>query len=294
MFTNFDIDALRTMVSGTTHGSFSRAAAEVGRSQSAVSMQLKKLEKRAGVPLFVRKGRGLVTTEAGEVLLQYARQIIKLNDEAARALGAVAAAETVRVGLPQDFFDNVLPATLHEFARICPEAQVSVQAGSNHALYEDVKNARLDAAIAFFPEGSDAKGELLCRMPLYWIAYREHPEPAAGTKLPLVLFDHRCLFRQAALESLDKSGLQWRIVLTTPSLAAIWSALRSSFGIGVRVGHALPDDMRLVSDWSCLPSLPQIELRLLVSDAATPTAQKMVDVLKDQTLKAIVSEAPKK
>src|SRR5512136_734454 len=96
----FDMDALRTMVIGTELGSFARAASQLGRSQAAVSMQLRKLERQADKPLFRRNGRGLVPTEAGDALLAYARRIIALNDEAAASLGATAAAASVRMGMP--------------------------------------------------------------------------------------------------------------------------------------------------------------------------------------------------
>ena len=108
MTTSFDIEALRAVLVGVEQGSFARAAVELGRSQSAVSMQLKKLEQQAGTQLFVRKGRGLIPTEAGDALTEYARRIIALNDEAARAVGAAVTPETVRLGLPQDFYDDVM------------------------------------------------------------------------------------------------------------------------------------------------------------------------------------------
>lgn len=287
MNTSFDIDALRTAVSGVEQGSFARAATELGRSQSAVSMQLKKLEHQAGVPLFVRKGRGLVPTEAGDALLRYARQIIALNDEAARALGVMLAPETVRFGLPQDFYDDVMPATVQDFTERHPDVHVSVHAGNNHRIHEDIVAERLHAAIAFFPEGSDTKGELLCELPLLWVAHEAYPEPPASSVVPLVLFNHRCLFRQTAVEMLDKSDLPWRAALTTPSLAAVWVALRASFGIGVRVGHSMPHDIVDVSHWACLPSLPKIELRLLGAGSAKPLAQDLRDVLRAQTLASI-------
>ncbi|MEM7290243.1 MAG: LysR family transcriptional regulator [Pseudomonadota bacterium] len=284
MNTSFDIDALRTVVSGIEQGSFARAAIELGRSQSAVSMQLKKLEHQAGVQLFVRKGRGLVPTDAGEALVHYARRIITLNDEAARTLGATVAPQTVRLGLPQDFYDDVMPATVHEFTKRQPDVHVTVHAGNNHTIYEDVMAGRLDAAIAFFPKESVTKGELLCELPLLWIAHETYPKPALGTEVPLVLFNHRCLFRQTALAMLDKSGLRWRAALTTPSLAAVWAALRSHFGIGVRVGHNVPNDIVNVSGWTCLPSLPAIELRLLGTETAKPLGRDMLEILRDQTM----------
>lgn len=284
---SFDIGALRTAVSGVEQGSFARAATELGRSQSAVSMQLKKLEHQAGVQLFVRKGRGLVPTDAGDTLLKYARQIIALNDEAARTLGVALAPETVRLGLPQDFYDDVMPATVQEFTRRHPDVHVSVHAGNNHTIYEDIVAGRLHAAIAFFPQGSHTSGELLCELPLLWVAHEAHPEPPAGSVVPLVLFNHRCLFRQTALEMLDKSDVPWRAALTTPSLAAVWVALRSNFGIGVRIGNSLPDDIVDVSKWACLPSLPKIELRLLGAGSAKPRAQELLDVLRAQTMASV-------
>src|SRR5215469_250837 len=113
----FDMDALRTMVVGVELGSFSRAAAQLGRSQSAVSMQLKKLEQQADRRLFRRNGRGLVPTEAGDALLAYARRIIALNDEAASSVGATAMAASVRVGLPQEFVEDVIPGAIAQFSR---------------------------------------------------------------------------------------------------------------------------------------------------------------------------------
>lgn len=287
MTASFDIDALRAVVVGIEQGSFARAAIELGRSQSAVSMQLKKLEQQAGVQLFVRKGRGLVPTEAGETLTHYGRQIIALNDEAARALGAAVAPETVRLGLPQDFYDDVMPATLNAFSDLHPEVHVTVRAGNNHTINDDVEAGRLDGAIAFFPRNSNAKGELLCELPVRWLAHEGYAEPAESAMVPLVLFNHPCLFRQAALASLDQAGLRWRAVLTTPSLAAVWAALRSDFGIGVRIEHCVPGDIVDVGDWARLPALPPVELRLLGSHAASPLARDMMAVLKGTTMDLI-------
>src|SRR5215475_9882099 len=103
---NFDMDALRTMVVGVDLGGFAHAAVRLNRSASAVSMQLRKLETQSGQRLFKRNGRGLVLTEAGDVLLQYARRVLALNDELGLALGAITRRGTVRVGMPQDLNDT--------------------------------------------------------------------------------------------------------------------------------------------------------------------------------------------
>ncbi len=292
MTTNFDIDALRAVVSGIEQGSFARAAVELGRSQSAVSMQLKKLEQQAGVQLFARKGRGLVPTEAGEAFTEYARQIISLNDEAARAVGAAVAPETVRLGLPQDFYDDVMPATLNAFSDLHPGVHVTVRAGNNDKLYDEIEAGRLDCAIAFFLKNSATKGELLCELPLLWLAHKDFSELDKSALVPLVLFNHPCLFRQLALAALDKAGCRWRAVLTTPSLAAVWAALQSGFGVGVRVERRVPNDVVSVGHWPALPYLPPVELRLIGSQSASPAAREMMDVLRRTTLDLIENRKP--
>lgn len=292
MTTNFDIDALRAVVFGIEQGSFARAAVELGRSQSAVSMQLKKLEQQAGVQLFTRKGRGLVPTEAGDSFAEYARRIIALNDEAARAVGAVVAPETVRLGLPQDFYDDVMPATLNAFNDAHPDVHVTVRAGNNDKLNDEIEAGRLDCAIAFFPKNSGARGELLCELPLLWLAHRDFTEMAEDALVPLVLFTHPCLFRQLALAALDRAGRRWRAVMTTPSLAAVWAALQSGFGIGVRVERRVPADVVNVAHWPALPKLPAVELRLIGSQTASPAARDMIEILRATTLDLIDNKTP--
>lgn len=287
MRTSFDIEALRAILTGIDQKSFSRAANELGLSQPAISRQLKRLELQAGVPLFRRQGRGLVPTEAGEALADYARQIIALNDEAARAVGAAIEPETVRVGLPQDFFDDVMPSATRAFAKLYPNVHVTVRAGNNHTISDEIDAGRLDVAIAFFPSGLSGKGELLCERPLKWLAHEQYAEPAGTTVLPLVLFNHPCLFRHIALGALDQSGTRWRAALTTPSLQAVWASLRAHFGVGVRIDHNRPIDIADVSDWPKLPKLPGVSVRLLTSSQLSPPAKTMRDIFVETTMTLI-------
>lgn len=283
MRTSFDIEALRAILAGIDQRSFSRAAIELGLSQPAISRQLKKLEAQAGAPLFTRRGRGLVPTEAGEALADYARQIIALNDEAARVVGAAVEPETVRLGLPQDFFDDVMPEATRAFTKLHPNVHVTVRAGNNHIIADEIDVGRLDVAIAFFPSGSGARGKLLCERPLKWLAHENYVEPVDSTALPLVLFNHPCLFRQLALSALDHSGIRWRAALTTPSLQAVWAALRAHFGLGVRIDHNRPSDVVDVSEWQSLPKLPNVELRLLASSHRSVAASTMLEILTETT-----------
>jgi DNA-binding transcriptional LysR family regulator len=277
----FDMDALRTMVVGVELGSFARAASYVGRSQSAVSMQLKKLEEQANQPLFHRKGRGLVTTEAGEALLTYARRIIALNDEAAVSLGATTVKATVRMGIPQEFFDSLMPEALTRFSRKMPDVHVEVRAGRNHALEEEVRAGQLDVAFAYFQKGSDAHGTHIAGLPVRWFGAADLRRPADGEPVPLVLFDHPCLFRQITLRTLEVHKQRWRLALTTPSLPGIWAAVRASHGVTARISQRIPEGVHEVGAVFDLPQLPPIELRMLEADQLSPAAADLRDILFD-------------
>lgn len=284
----FDMDALRTMVVGTELQSFARAASQLGRSQSAVSMQLKKLEEQAGRPLFRRKGRGLVPTEAGDALLAYARRIIALNDEAAVSLGATAAAAPVRMGLPQDFFEDVMPDALMHFSHKWPGVHVEVRAGRNYALEEEVRAGRLDVAIAFFPPDSDTHGTRITSLPMLWLGGKKLTRPSVDDPIPLVLFDHPCLFRQAGLQILERRGLRWQLSITTPSLPGVWAALHCGHGISIRTPHRVPAGIRDVAAEFGLPELPPIELRMLTADELSPAASDLRDTLEHVVRRRVI------
>jgi DNA-binding transcriptional LysR family regulator len=288
---HFDIEALRTMVVGTELGSFARAAVQLGRSQSAVSMQLKRLEEQAGHILFQRNGRGLVPTEAGETLLAYARRIVAMHDEAGATLGATVAAPAIRLGLPQDFFEDVMPDAIGCFSKLQPNVHVEVRAGRNFALEEEVRAGRLDIALAFAEAGRARSGELLASMPMFWFGRDDAAEVALGYQdgLPLVLFNHPCLFRQAALQALDAAAVRWRLSLTTPSLSGLWAAVRFGLGVTVRTMHGIPDGIiRLDSE---LPRLPALELRILTGTDISPAASEFVNVLEAVTRKRLTAKS---
>lgn len=281
---NFDIDALRTIVVGVELGSFTRAASELGRSQSAISMHIKKLEERTGKQLFTRQGRGLVPTEAGVQLLNYARKILALNDEAAVALDLDEAESNIKLGLPQDFFDVILPDTISAFSSRNENVHVDVRAGRNYALEEEVNAGRLDVAIAFFPSGSRGYGELLLELPTYWFGSNQHKYPMRENRASLVLFDHPCLFRSNMLKSMEDNNWTWRVALTTPSLTGVWSAVHTQQGITSRTRYLLPEGIEDVRKEHGLPPTNPIEVRLLVSQKASPAALALAETLKEITL----------
>lgn len=287
---NFDMDALRTFVVGMELGSFARAATRLCRSQSAVSMQLKKLEQQAGQRLFRKNGRGLATTEAGDALLAYARKILALNDEAAASIGTTAATASVSIGMAQDFADDMLPGVLELFCPKWPCVHVEAMAGRNYSLADMVGKGSLDVAITFCRQDDNSPGELVASLPMRWLGRAAPTLNFSDGCIPLVMFDHPCLFRQTAHEALDGAGMNRRMALTTPSLTGVWSALRLGLGITVRTGRVLPEDMRDVGRELDLPVLPNIEIRLLAGEDLSPAALDLhhvtEQVLRNQLEKA--------
>jgi DNA-binding transcriptional LysR family regulator len=267
------------MLSGIELGGFAHAAQRLNRSQSAVSMQLRKLEKQAGQRLFKREGRSLALTDAGEVLLKYARRLLALNDETMAALGASAVGGTIRVGMPQDFVDVLLPSLLARFTKARPGMHIEVRAGRNYALAEDVAAGRLDLALAFAEPGRN-KRERVATLPRVWVA--NAPSPAKAMEelpMPLVVFDGPCLFRQSGIGALDRAGIPWRLALTTPSLAGVWVAVRASLGITVRTPLAVPAYLSVLKASAVLPKLPAVDLLLHTSNEPASAVKLLRDIL---------------
>ncbi len=280
---NLDMDVLRTFVTGIDLGSFAKAADRLGRSPSAVSLQLRKLEDHVGRPLVRKQGRGLALTETGEKLLGYARRILELNDEAQAALRDLAALEGwVRIGLPQDFAETWLPGLLGRFERAHPRVRIEARVDRGSALVEAVRSGALDLALTWGAlENPDC--EIIEKREIVWVGptgYRH----AAGTALPLVAFDAPCAFRKAAISALDAAGMEWRQVFASPSLAGVWAAVTAGLGVTARTAEGKPAQLSILSPAEAgLPALGTIELVLHTSQIGLPPPAS--------ALKALLREA---
>ena len=266
---NFDLDALRTFVAGAELGSFSRAAERVGRSASAVSAQLKKLEEQAGTPLLQKSGRGLVLTGAGETLLGYARRMLGMNDEALLALAGSALEGKVRLGLQEDFSAHLLPDVHGSFSRSHRGVQIEVTVGRNADLLDAMREGRLDLALAWNTGGPTPYMDIMGSYPLRWIGPADADMAGAGwpappdAPLPLVCVEAPCRLRSAATQALDMAGMPWRLVYSSPSLGGVWAAVAAGLGLGVRTSFGLPRNLALLApERHALPALPQVELAL--------------------------------
>ncbi|QOZ68523.1 LysR substrate-binding domain-containing protein [Bradyrhizobium arachidis] len=252
-----DPDLLKAFVAIAEHRSFTRAAATLHRTQSAVSVQIKRLEERLGARLFQRTRAGVLLTTAGDELLVYARRLLDLNAEAIDALHARKREAVVRLGVMEDYGTIIIPPLLARFAKNHPDVRVEIETGLTATM-----PARLgegyDLVIAMHPEGQGA-GELLRREQAVWAAAASYPVRARDT-LPVALYPPGCLFRQWAAEALDAAGRSWRLAFVSRTLAAVEAIAAQGLAITVVKAGTLPPRLRAVSDG--LPPLPGADIRL--------------------------------
>jgi DNA-binding transcriptional LysR family regulator len=278
--TNLDTDILRTLVTARQLGGFNRAAQQVGRSQSAVSQQIRKLEEQVGQPLFRREGRSLALTEAGDVILSYARRILDLNDEAVAAVRGTALGGTIRVGLPTDFAESWLPMVLARFKRAHPGVRVEANTDRRAILIDRLDKGQLDLVL-LFGGGLRSDALHLARLPMVWIgSSKEKPNWQSGRPLPLAVFNSPCFFRETAIAALDRAGIPWHIAFTSLSLHGIWAAVDAGLGITLRTVTGLPSQLIALNKKSGLPSLPMIDLSLHDGGRElTPAATRLKEIL---------------
>jgi DNA-binding transcriptional LysR family regulator len=260
--TNLDIDILRTLLTAQQLGGFNRAAERVGRSQSAVSQQIRRLEDQVGKQIFRKEGRGLVPTEAGDIVLSYARRILDLNDEAVAAVRGVAVGGSVRFGLQVDLTENWLPKALARAKKAHPEIQVEVSADRYAVLMDRLDKGQLDLALLFGPT-KRSDGERITALPMAWIGSPKQPL-SLGRNQPvqLALCSPPCYFRGAAIDALNEAGVPWQIAFSSLSVHGIWAAVDAGLGITLRTATSIPRQLAAIKPRSSLPRLPKVDLYL--------------------------------
>lgn len=260
---NLDMDVLRTLAIAGELGSFRRAAHRVGRSQSAVSQQLRRLEEQVGERLFRKHGRGMIPTEAGDVMLAYARRILGLNDEAIAAVRGHAIEGLVRFGLPSDFAESWLPAALGRFNRAHPAIRIEAVVDRNRRLIERLDAGELDLVLALGNAGRP-DAQHVATLPHVWIGARDGEAPRRPREpVPLAVFEAPCFFRKAALAALERRGIPWRIAFVSSSLHGLWAAIEAGLGVTLRTAIGLPAGVTpLVGSGLPRPTEPPISVSL--------------------------------
>ncbi|MBR8176206.1 LysR family transcriptional regulator [Burkholderia ambifaria] len=257
---SLEIDLLRSFVVIAEVRSLSRAAARVGRTQSALSQQMRRLEESVDQPLFQRTGRGVVLTHPGERLLVHAHRILRQHDEAMADLCGTGLSGTIRFGCPDDYAQVWLPSLLRQFSSQHPQAIVEVVCGPTPRLVEQLEKRAVDLAMISVPDDC-ATDDIIRREQLVWIGY-PGLDAAQFEPLPLALSDPDTLDHIAACDTLNRAGRDYRVAYASSSLAGLIALVRSGQAFAVMTQTAVPADLAILAGDRGLPPLPAVGITL--------------------------------
>jgi DNA-binding transcriptional LysR family regulator len=285
MIPNLDVDHLKTFLAIADMGSFTRAADEVNKTQSAVSMQMKRLEEVLGRPLFAKDGRSSRFTSDGERLIEYARRIVALSNETVSAFTQPEITGTVRFGTPDDYADIFLPEVLARFARTHPQVTVDVECFGSSILAERTQHGEIDLAIV---SGStqEITGEILRREELVWVTSSRHSLQLLD-ELPLAVSHVSCSWRKMVTTALEDVGRKYRIAYSSPNSATITAAVMQGLAIAAIPQFSIKPGMRMLTAADGFPPLSHFTISLLhkpgkTSSAAKALAAHVKDALSNQ------------
>ena len=271
---SIDSELLRSFVAIADHGSFTRAANIVNRTQSAVSMQMKRLEEDVlKRPLFEREGRGVQLTAEGQLLLGYARRILKLQGEVFTSLRQPHMVGAVRIGTPDDYVMRFLPGILARFSQAYPLVQVEVHCEPSYQL---LQRQDLDLSIVTRQPG-DEIGQLLRQERFVWAQARGQ-DLYERNPLPLAMFSAGCFCRAWACNALDASERPYRIAYSSPSLSALMAVVSAGLAITAQLESIITPDLEILGSRHGLPELPATSIVLVRNPASqSPVTETMAE-----------------
>jgi DNA-binding transcriptional LysR family regulator len=274
---NLPTNLLRSFVAIVETGSMLNATEQVFVTQSALSLQIKRLEELVQRPLFSRESRRLVLTTAGDVLLDYARRVLRLHDEAVAAVTSGHFVGPVRVGMVQDFADTLLAGVLARFAELHPDTQISARVAGTVDLMGMLDRHLIDVVVGF--SGPDDPNAVSTSA----MAWFGQSRLLSQSVLPLAILEKPCRFREAALASLDAAGRRHRIAVETPNLSTLRAAVQAGLGLTCRT-HAFLHDLATVPP-GALPPLPNVSCIVVTgaraSEATSRLAELATEVLRE-------------
>ena len=277
-----DLDLVRTLAVIVDTGGFTPAAQKLHRTQSAISMQIKRLEDSLGVRLLNRNRSRVVLTAAGETVLDYGRRMLALQEEVRMVLNAPAVEGTVRLGIPDDYA-FYLPRVLARFAELYPAVTLDVRCDLSVDLIQELREGNIDLAVVTRQPKSPG-GHVLRSEQLIWAAAQQ-TGAEHKTVLPLALFpEGYCVFRELTLESLQAAGCHWRIAYTSRSLEGLLSSVSAGLAVTVITRSMLREGLREIEPEgpAGLPPLPQVEIALHRSPGRpSEPAQKLTDLIQE-------------
>lgn len=272
---NLPIDNLRTLVAVVDLGSYTRAAERVGRSQPAVTLQIQKLQELAGCRIMKIGGRDFSLTEDGELLLRYARQILRLNDEIASRLQRHKPEGVVRIGLPTDYAVAFLQRVLTNFVERHKDVELEISCHLSAVTMQRLADDELDLAIAMYSDRqNDSLAYSWTERPI-WVA-AEGSDAHRKDPVPIAAHDKGCEYRDRMIRALDSIGRPWRIAYVSPGISGLQEAVKAGFGVSALTRRTLMRGMQVLTEADGFPALPDIRIGLHYKHSNLSTAALML------------------
>lgn len=258
---NLQTDLLRTFVSIVDLGSFTKAGGALGRTQPAISLQMRRLEELVGRPLLRQEGRSFQLTADGEMLLSYARDILRMNDEAAAFFNRTRLAGLLRVGLPSDYAVAFLQGVIIEYAHINPEVSLELHCDLSGRILEAMHADNLDLVIAMVEPGrTQYMSRAWIERPI-WVG-AESPVVDVTRGVAIAAHPDGCAYRARMIQALDAALIRWRVSYTGPGISGLQNAVMNGLGITALTHHTLLPGMRVLGTADGLPPLDDIRVGL--------------------------------
>jgi DNA-binding transcriptional LysR family regulator len=270
-------DLLATFSAVIEAGSFTRAARTLGLRQSTVSQHVARLEALTRRRLIDRDTHRLALTVDGEVLLDHARAVLDAQARLEASLSDQPLRGRLRVGASEDFVLSALPDVLATFVRRHPDVDLELSAGLSHDLYDAFDAGLLDVIFVKRKTG-DRRGLTAWREPIRWVAHPDFRVDATAP-LPLLFYPPPSVTRALAIETLERSGCQWRIAFTSASLTGLSAAARAGIGLMPHSARLLPPQLAVVGATAGLPVLPDIEFVVIGPGAGNPVAEALTGAM---------------
>lgn len=277
-----DLELLRSFVTVVETGGFTRAGEHLSRTQSTISLHIKRLEELLSQRLLERTPHQVRLTDKGEILFNYARRLLQLHDEACTRLLTPRSMGVVRLGVPDGYAADQLPRILRRFNKSHPYIHVEVRSALSFDLHTAMAKGDLDITLARRTPDSD-DGEGIWREPLVWVDSKDR-QSRFKDPLPLVLFPHGCVFRPHVLCQLEGFGRAWKIAYTSTSLAGVQAAVCAGMGIAVIAQSTVLPELVILGEKEGFPQLPNTEVALYRSKSKSAPVEIFAEFLKSSLM----------
>lgn len=265
MMRNLDMTALRAFVTVSDTGGVTKASGFLNLTQSAVSMQLKRLEESVGVSLLDRSARKLALTSQGEQMLGYARRMLSLNDEVLTRLTSQDFEGQLVLGVPSDIVYPAIPQVLHRFNAAFPRMKVQLVSSFTSRLRRMLERGEVHLALATEPQ-LDSGGETLLERPLVWVGAVDGRQ---WQHRPLRLaFEELCIFRNAVQRALDHAEIPWEMAVESDNTRTIEATISADLAVNACIEGAEPRYVARIRHGGALPDLPQVKINMYGADLA--------------------------